>query len=1455
MKRALALLVLSVIVLGSMLPQLVAAQGPGPQRAQPADQPGPVPAAAPDWGGTWQYGTAPAFQFTRFDGGYYPADGLVYVMGGRLPDNNTEGSIWSWDPATDTYTDMGVDMVMPISNYTMNLLQDGSGDWGFYVLCGREYSGTNSFAVQVYYPDTNTPVMLDPADNFPGAIVCSSALNVVYNNTVYVAGGFDGAANQGETWIFDPTAPVGSKWTQIASATLTVPRAYIMGAVVDDMIYAIGGSYFDGAALINVQTVEVLDPNDATPTWNDAAAADLPVQCSESRAWGFDSGSPYADPDGTPLAGKIISGCGFWSAQVPDVYVYDTGLDFWEPFPFFNDARRSQAGELIPDPLELRVWGGYGGEATTEYYSLAMAGACNILLVDDDWDQYSGEPYNGTGTYYYTSTLEALGATYDRWDVWTQGDPALADLQGYDVVVWFTGYAWEGTITPTNETDLATYLDGGGNLFLTAYDYLYDTGGIDAFGAAYLGLAEYVEDTGETDPVGNAGDPVGDGLGPYTLVRPTSWPSGTTGIDYADEVGPLPSASAPFRYQASGENNSTDYAGGAFKTVFLAWPFEGLADIGERTDVMGAALAWLCAPPPGGLQLIPPIQFGGGVPDAAVPYTLTVVNDMGATDTFTLTYDSVWPIVGPDTVGPVDDGMTADFRVTVTVPADASCYETDMAAITAIASDPAFTDTAYIETTADPPGVGDVYGVIYDANTNMGIPDAYVYLELGDHYYEDWADATGAYVLPGVPICVYDGGASAMGYHNNFFTTTSPMTLDLYLDAGWPDLSSDAVSVSILPDSMVTVTVTLANTGTGDLYFHTSELPDDAIYPERMPLGIDAQVYADLDAAPDGTARFLVYMAEQADLTAAFDMADWAARGQYVFDTLRSTAARSQAGLLADLDAADVDYESYYIVNAVAVEGNLTLAQNIAARPDVAYVGPNLEIPAPEPVEMTPAVDGPDAPVWNVAQINADDVWSTFGVTGTGIVVSNIDTGVLYTHTALVDGYRGNMGGGVFDHNYNWWDPYGDMPDYPYDWHSHGSHTIGTMAGGDYGGQEIGVAPGAQWIACNGFDHGGSGYTAELLECAEFILAPWDLTGANPNPAMRPHVVNNSWGGGQAQWWYNQAIYAWRAAGILPTFSNGNSGPGCGTAGDPGDMPNVIAAGATNNADVIADFSSRGPAAVSGILKPNISAPGVNVLSAYNDGTIGGMSGTSMASPHVAGLAALIWSAQPELIGNVALTYEVIEQTAMGITTSQGCGGDLPTDIPNNVYGWGRIDAFEAVSLALSADWDIPWLTVDPVQGTVAPGGNENIALTLDSTGLMTDTCYTGTLMVEFNDPYVQQVMLPLELCVVECEDVSGVDYVWSPTTPTVGLMALFTATVGSGTPPMTYTWDFGDGTGPVVTPDPTAIHAFTAAGTYTVTLMVENACSQADVSYVLTVEAAPPIGYKIYLPIVTRDF
>lgn len=304
-------------------------------------------------------------------------------------------------------------------------------------------------------------------------------------------------------------------------------------------------------------------------------------------------------------------------------------------------------------------------------------------------------------------------------------------------------------------------------------------------------------------------------------------------------------------------------------------------------------------------------------------------------------------------------------------------------------------------------------------------------------------------------------------------------------------------------------------------------------------------------------------------------------------------------------------------------------------------------------------------------------MWKTLCVRGEGVVVANIDTGVDYRHPALVGQYRGNLGG-TFDHDYNWFDPSAVCPgDAPCDNNSHGTHTMGTMVGDDGDGNRIGVAPGATWIAAKGCESSSCSDRA-LLRSGEWVLAPTDLNGDNPRPELRPNVVNNSWGTNDgSDPFYAETVAAWVAAGIFPSFSNGNAGPACRTVGAPGSYPESYGVGAFDERNRIASFSSRGPSPVDGSIKPDIAAPGVDVRSSVPGG-YASFDGTSMAAPHLSGSVALLWSAAPDLVGDIAATRAVLDVTAIDVADDQ-CGG-TPED--NNVWGEGRLDAFAAVQHA-----------------------------------------------------------------------------------------------------------------------------------------------------------------------------
>jgi len=234
------------------------------------------------------------------------------------------------------------------------------------------------------------------------------------------------------------------------------------------------------------------------------------------------------------------------------------------------------------------------------------------------------------------------------------------------------------------------------------------------------------------------------------------------------------------------------------------------------------------------------------------------------------------------------------------------------------------------------------------------------------------------------------------------------------------------------------------------------------------------------------------------------------------------------------------------------------------------------------------------------------------------------------------------------------------------------------MVGDDGGTNQIGVAPGAKWFACKGCESGSCSSFA-LLECGDFILAPWDLNKANPDPTKRPHVVNNSWGGGGGNTWYLATVQSWVAAGIFPAFSNGNSGPACNTSGSPGDYLQAFSSGATDMNDNIGIFSSRGPSTF-GVKKPDLAAPGVSVRSSVPTDLYSSKSGTSMASPHTAGAVALLWSFYPGLARDIANTQKKLRPATTILNTMDACGGDGPTTHPNNTFGAGRLDVFQGYS-------------------------------------------------------------------------------------------------------------------------------------------------------------------------------
>lgn len=455
----------------------------------------------------------------------------------------------------------------------------------------------------------------------------------------------------------------------------------------------------------------------------------------------------------------------------------------------------------------------------------------------------------------------------------------------------------------------------------------------------------------------------------------------------------------------------------------------------------------------------------------------------------------------------------------------------------------------------------------------------------------------------------------------------------------------------------------------------------------------------------------LVFMKDQGDidLLAADHKArrtSFEVRNREVVRTLQDTAKLTQADLLAELagraELGEVEsFQSFWIANIVRVDATEPVLRAIAQRDDVAVVYYNIEIEGIKPIAVEqkrgerPAENAQRdtrAVEPGVAAVRAPDVWA-MGYTGEGILVATMDSGVAGNHPAIASRWRGLDPAYAGNPGWAWFDPITNttVPT-EFDWGvGHGTHTMGTVLGGAPGDQ-IGVAPGAQWISAGVIDRGGIDSTiANAILSFQWMASP---TGNAGDSWAVPRVASNSWGTVASHGHPNcdQTFWQWidnsEAAGTIQVFSAGNEGSGATTVRRPADRAQFngqpsdyhsMAVGAIDpysSSWPIAGFSSRGPTyCVPGgtaFIKPNISAPGVDTRSAHQNGGYAQLSGTSMASPHVNGVIALMLQACDTLTSDEV--KQIIYETAF----------DLGAPGKDNVYGWGMIDAYEAVNRAIA---------------------------------------------------------------------------------------------------------------------------------------------------------------------------
>ncbi|MGG0656512.1 S8 family serine peptidase [Rummeliibacillus pycnus] len=486
-----------------------------------------------------------------------------------------------------------------------------------------------------------------------------------------------------------------------------------------------------------------------------------------------------------------------------------------------------------------------------------------------------------------------------------------------------------------------------------------------------------------------------------------------------------------------------------------------------------------------------------------------------------------------------------------------------------------------------------------------------------------------------------------------------------------------------------------------------------------------------------------------------------------VVSNLKATSLESQENVKQFLEKEEdkgnaKDIESYFIVNGMAVTATKEVAEKVATFDEVEKVLPNetrqlytTKTSTEDEAKIKTVVERKAQSAtnskaknaveekaktssieWNVERVKAPEVWG-MGIDGTGTVVASIDTGVQWDHPALKAKYRGyNASTGQVSNDFNWYDATSAGRATPYDDIGHGTHVTGTMVGSEANGSnQIGVAPGAKFISVKAFTSNG-GTDADLLEAAQWILAPTDSNG-NARVDMAPDIVNNSWGGGPGlDEWYRDVVRNWRAAEIFPEFSAGNTtltNPGgAGSVAAPANYPESFATGAIDINNKVANFSLRGPSPYNEV-KPDISAPGVNIRSSVPGSAYeGGWNGTSMAGPAVSGVAALLRQV------NANLTVDEMEQilinTATPLTDSQ-----YP-QTPNHGYGYGLVDAYQAVSSIASG--------LGTLQGQVTKQGNDNEApvlkhtapkesyagMDLDLTASVSDNISVSSVVLKYKD-------------------------------------------------------------------------------------------------------------------------
>jgi len=502
---------------------------------------------------------------------------------------------------------------------------------------------------------------------------------------------------------------------------------------------------------------------------------------------------------------------------------------------------------------------------------------------------------------------------------------------------------------------------------------------------------------------------------------------------------------------------------------------------------------------------------------------------------------------------------------------------------------------------------------------------------------------------------------------------------------------------------------------------------------------LEGSLEAKLNSAPPGEKfRVLLVLRDQPDYEGY--MRRYPKRNneilKTIFDHVRDLAKRTQEPVIEHIKSLGItNYQSFWISNEIFVEATADQIRSLASREDITYIYEEKVIYLLAKPSDREDIK-PDAVAWGVDRIKADSVWAYYGIDGTGVILGVMDSGVMASHPAL--------SGKVI----NWYDPHSGSST-PTDASScsyHGTHVTGTMVGGDGLGpftEDIGVAPGARVAAVRIFGGSSCSTTTTIIRNGFQRIVSWKV-----DSGINIVAVNNSWGSTATtdlSFWND--VLAWRTANIIPVFAIGNNGPGAGTAGTPGNYPTVIGVGATNSSDQVASFSSRGPAPNTNpwnntaywprsdwnLYKPNISAPGVSIRSAYGSSGYTNFDGTSMASPHVTGAIALLFQRNPAL--TFTDVYNVLLDSAD--RPAPNCNS-----VPNNNCGWGRLNVLRAIRGVPTSS--VPYISIQRVTVSDPAGNNNGIADPGETVDLIITLRNSGSLaasntqaVIYTSNPYI----------------------------------------------------------------------------------------------------------------------